>query len=153
MIVIQIPVKIHVKKYLQKRYGAIHQVSYKSFLGLVLLQLLEKKVEKPNKDNENTNFYDIKIPELYFKTKGFHIDKMKLKYLGICLERLFMEDLYSFVDHELLKPNSNAMKAIKLFYSIYELSEQDVKLESVYRNYQRYSGERIKNKKQCKAIV
>lgn len=153
MIVIQIPVKIHVKKYLQKRYGAVHQVSKKTFIGLFLLQLLEKKVEKPNKDTQNIIFYDIEIPEFYFNTKGFYVDEKKLKYLGVCLDRLFVEDFYSFVDNELIKPNSNAMKAIKLFYSIYNLSEQDVKLESMYRNYQRYCGENIKNKKQCKAIV
>ena len=52
MILISIPVKNHVKKYLAKRYGTTHQVSKKTFIGLFLLQLLEKKIDKPEKETE-----------------------------------------------------------------------------------------------------
>lgn len=148
MIVISIPVKSHVKKYLIKRYGNVHQVSKKTFIGLFLLQLLEKKIDKPEKEVDKNHFYDIEVPEYYFNTKGYSIDKHKLKFLGICLEKLFIEDFYSFIDNELMKGKMNAKKSIKLFFSIYDLSENDLNLDSMYRNYQRYSGENIKHKKQ-----
>lgn len=147
MIIISIPVKSHVKKYLIKRYGAVHQVSKKTFIGLFLLQLLEKKVEKPEKEVEKGHLYEIEVPEYYFNTKGYCIEKEKLKLLGICLEKLFIEDFYSFVDNELQKGDMNAKKSIKLFFSIYDLSENDLNMDSMYRNYQRYSGENIKCKK------
>ena len=41
-----------------------------------------------------------------------------------------------------------AKKSIKLFFSIYDLTENDLNQDSMYRNYQRYSGENIKLKKQ-----
>lgn len=153
MIVISIPVKCHVKKYLIKRYGSVHQVSKKTFIGLFLLQLLEKKIEKPEREVQKGFLYDIEVPEYYFNTKGYSIDSNKLKLLGICLEKLFQEDFYSFVDLELLKGDLNARKAIKLFFSIYELSENDLNLDSMYRSYQRYSVENIKDKKQNRVIV
>lgn len=147
MIVISIPVKCHVKKYLIKRYGTVHQVSKKTFIGLFMLQLLEKKIEKPEKEVEKGHLYDIEVPEYYFNTKGYSVDAKKLKFLGICLEKLFVEDFNSFVDNELIKGDLNAKKAIKLFFSIYDINENDLNMDSMYRNYQRYSGENIKHKK------
>lgn len=153
MIVISIPVKLHVKKYLIKRYGKVHQLSKKTFIGLFLLQLLEKKIDKPEKELDKNNFYQINVPEYYFNTKGYSIDHQKLKFLGICLEKLFVEDLYSFIDNELMKGEMNAKKSMKLFFSIYDLSENELKLDSMYRNYQRYSGENITNKKKNRVKV
>lgn len=148
MIVISIPVKLHVKKYLIKRYGSIHKLSKKTFIGLFLLQLLEKKIDKPERETDKSHVYDIEVPEYYFNTKGYCIDKDKLKFLGICLEKLFMEDLFSFIDNELMKGELNAKKSLRLFFCIYDLSENELNLDSIYRNYQRYSGENIKIKKQ-----
>lgn len=147
MIVISIPVKLHVKKYLIKRYGPTHQVTKKTFIGLFLLQLLEKSIEKPEKEITTLFTYDIDVSEYYFNTKGYCVDKNKLKFLGICIERLFIEDFYSFVDNELYKGDLNAKKSMKLFFSIYDITENELNLDSMYRNYQRYSGENIKNKK------
>jgi hypothetical protein len=153
MIVISIPVKNHVKKYLVKRYGTIHQVSKKTFIGLFLLQLLEKKIAKPEKEIKKGFFYELEVPEYYFNTKGFNVDANKLAVLGICLEKLFIEDFYSFVDNELAKGDMTAKKAIKLFFSIYDLTENDLNQDSMYRNYQRFSGENIKLKKQSLAKI
>lgn len=149
MIVISIPVKNHVKKYLIKRYGPMHQVSKKTFIGLFLLQLLEKKIEKPEKEVDKTNVYEIEVPEYYFNTKGYSIDNNKLKLLGICLEKLFIEDFYSFIDNELAKGDLSAKKAIRLFFGIYDITENDLNSDSMYRNYQRFCGENIKEKKKC----
>jgi hypothetical protein len=153
MIVISIPVKNHVKKYLVKRYGSIHQVSKKTFIGLFLLQLLEKNISKPEKGIKKAFFYDIEVPEYYFNTKGFNVDANKLAVLSICLEKLFIEEFYSFVDNELAKGDVTAKKAIKLFFSIYDLTENDLNQDSMYRNYQRFSGENIKLKKQNLAKI
>ncbi len=153
MIVIKIPVKCHVKKYLIKRYGAVHQVSKKTFIGLFLLQLLEKKVEKPEKEAGKGSFYDIEVPEYYFNVNGYSIDNNKLKFLSVCLERLFFEDFYSFVDNELMKGDLTAKKAIRLFFTIYDITENELNQDSMYRNYQRYCGENIKQKKQNKITV
>lgn len=153
MIIISIPVKLHVKKYLIKRYGPVHQVSKKTFIGLFLLQLLEKKISKPEKEVDKINVYEIEVPEYYFNTKGYSIDDNKLKFLSICLEKLFIEDFYSFVDVELAKGDLNAKQAIRLFFGIYDITENELNSDSVYRNYQRFSGENIKRKKKSLVSV
>lgn len=148
MIVIQIPVKKHVKKYLVARYGETHKISKKSFIGLFLLNLLEKKHEKP--DWFESEPYVVEVPEYYFNTKGHSVNRNHLRSLGVVLEKIFMDDFYDFVDLELRRGN-NAMQSVKLFLNIYSISENELKLESMYRNYQRYSNEKIKEKK-CKLI-
>ena len=150
MIIVSIPVKNYVKKYLIKKYGTTHTVSKKTFLGLLLLELINDKVEKPERKFEELDSYDISIPEYYFNTKGFTINSDKAKFLGLCLEKLFFEDYYAFVDLELAKGKLDACKSVKLFYRLYDLHEHELKFETMYRKYQRYSGEKITEKKMKK---
>jgi hypothetical protein len=147
MISVSIPVKAHVKKYLIKKYGTVHTISKKTFLGLLLLELINDKVMPSDRSFVDFDRYELNIPDFYFAKKGFHIDRHKARFLGTCLEKLFFEDFYSFVDVELAKGKTNAMKSVKLFLLIYDISENEMKLESMYRNFQRYSGEQIKLKK------
>lgn len=148
MITISIPVKAHIKKYLLKKYGSLHKVSKKSFIGLLVLELLNTKIEQPDRNFLNQDKYELIIPEYYFNTKGFNLNQNKTKFLGVCLEKLFFEDFYSFVDMELIKGTGNAYQSTALFLKVFDISENEIKLESMYRNYQRYSHENIKQKKQ-----
>jgi hypothetical protein len=147
MVQIYIPVKKHVKKYLIKKYGEVHIISKKSFLGLLLLELIDKDADTSDIDFKGYSKYEMDIPELYFNTKGFTINKKKLNFLGVCLERLFFEDFYSFVDVELAKGKSNAWQSVKLFLFLYNIDESEMKLDSMYRNYQRHCDEKIKERK------
>jgi hypothetical protein len=147
MIQISIPVKKHVKKYLIKKYGEIHTISKKTFLGLLLLELISNEADTSDIDFKDYEKYKIDIPELYFNIKGFSVSRKKLKFLGVCLERLFFEDFYSFVDVELAKGKANAWQSVKLFLFLYNINENEMKLESMYRNYQRHCDEKIKLKK------
>jgi hypothetical protein len=145
MVVIQIPVKNHVKKYLQIRFGERHTVTKKTFLGLFIAELLEKKVEKP--DWFDGCKYEIEVPEYFFNTKGHSINRNKLRFVGEALERMFLDDFYNFVDLELKKGNANAYASVKMFLKIHNISECELKLESMYRNYQRHCNDKIKPKK------
>ncbi|HSD07918.1 hypothetical protein [Flavobacterium sp.] len=147
MIQIRIPVKKHVKKYLIKKYGNIHTISKKTFIGILLLELIDKDADTSDIDFKGFDTYKMDIPEMYFNTKGFNVSRKKLKFLGVCLERLFFEDFHSFVDVELAKGKSNAWQSVKLFLLLYDINENELKLESMYRNYQRHCDEKIKLKK------
>lgn len=147
MIELQIPVKPFVLHWLINRYGEKYRVSKKNLIGILLLELLNKKVIKPDHDQPKGYNYYIEIPELYVNTKGFNIDAKKIKLLGRCLDRLFYEDFYNFVDNELIKGGLSAYQAVSLFLEINNITEREAKLESMYRSYQRYSGENIRVKK------
>lgn len=146
MIQIKIPCKSYIKKYLIHRYGETHQLSLKKFIGVLICNVLDKKTNHSNKDIFSNEFYIIEVPESYFKKKGFNVGYKKKRQLSTCFELLFFEDFYRFVDFEIIKGN-NAYQSVKLFLKLHDISEFDAKLESMYRNYQRYSDEKIKEKK------
>lgn len=152
MIQISIPVKKPVKKYLIKKYGEVHTISKKTFIGLLLLELISNEADTSDIDFKSHDQYKMVLPELYFNTKGFSINRKKLKFLGVCLERLFFEDFYSFVDVELAKGKTNAWQSVKLFLFLNNITENEMQLASMYRNYQRHCDENITEKK-LNAIV
>lgn len=149
MIVISIPVKSHVKKYLIKRYGESHTISKHTFLGVFVYGLLHKKMEKQDYITKGFEKFSFSITSDFFYKRGHTISTYHKKYIGRCFEMLFFEDFYLFVDNDLLKGSGNASKSVKLFLKSYNLTENELKFDSMYRNYQRYCGEKIKEKKKC----
>jgi len=147
---IKIPVKPYIKKYLVRRYGVSHKITKRSLVGFMLLELLNKDIHKHKKDNLNTATYSFLIGEHYFKVYGFTVQKEKINFLGNCLDRLFIEDFYNFVDLELEKGHLNAYQSVSLFLKVYKIPEKDLKHDSMYRKYQRYCNENIKQKKNIK---
>lgn len=147
MITISIPVKPYVKKYLVKRYGLAHQITKRSFIGLLIIQFLDKDTSVPDDSFELKEKYDVVISERYFNINGFSLSPSRLRFLGKCLEQLFFEDFYDDIDKDLAKNQFNAYQSVKFFLDYYNINESEIKLESMYRNYQRYSKENIKEKK------
>lgn len=147
-VTISIPVKHHVKKYVVNRYGLEHQVSRKSAIGLLIIEMLDMSVEKPSIITIDQKYnYPIIISDKTFNTKGFSMKCNKRKLIGICFEKLFLEDLRGFVDVQMAIGKSTAMESIRVFLEFHKITENDIKLDSVYRSYQRYCKESISSKK------
>lgn len=145
MIDVKIPVKPHVKKYLVKKYGTVHRVSSTSFIGMLLLHFLGKSVTGFQKA-EGIEAYELSIPEYYVNTAGHTIPDEALKRIGECMDKLFREELFAYLDLRV----SNGFKALpelNLFLNRYEISEDDLQRGSIYKAYQRHCGMKIKSKK------
>ena len=147
-ITVKIPVKNHVKKYLSVRYGIEHTLTKTSLLGMLLFYSLEKRIERQKASiSEYDGNYHILVSQYYMNQKGFSVDMKTRKFIAVCFEKLFMEDMNGFVDKCIGQMNQSAMSSLKIFLKTYEISEDDVKIESLYRQYQRYSKENIRHKK------
>lgn len=145
---ISIPVKPHVKKYISLRYGTEHTLTKKSLLGILIFNILDKKTKKPDRGFlDYKEKYVIQISRQYFYESGFSITLKKRRFLAICLEKLFIEDFYSYVDIAVSKMNYTAVEAMRVFFAQYEISEDEVKFYSMYRQYQRHCENGIKAKK------
>lgn len=145
MVSVAFPVKKHVAKYLESRFGNDYTLSSRSFLGLLLLKLLNGKVERSDYDVPDSIFR-VNIPEYYFNNRKFSIDKEKSKYVGVLLERMFVEDFHLFVDRQLVN-GKDALNSVYLFCELNNITDDDIKLCSLYRSYQRYSKENITQKR------
>lgn len=143
----QIAVKPYVKKFLNVKYGAEAVVSKKTRIGIILIELLDSKIDRSGIELTGcSEKYTINVSERYFNTKGFNVSFNKKKFLAVYLEKQFIEELRSYVDVQ-LAVGVPAMRAMRVFLKYYAISENEIKLDSIYRNYQRYSDENILKKR------
>lgn len=148
-VTVKIPVKSHVKKYLSERYGIEHTLTKTTLLGILVFNVLDKKLARPIKDfSDYDEKYAIVVPQRYFNERGFAIDLRKRRFLAICLEKVFNEDFHLFIDTVISsKLKVSAVQAMKIFLKKYQITENEAKFETLYRNYQRYCKENITQKK------
>jgi hypothetical protein len=100
MISISIPVKKHVKKYLIKKYGATHTVSKKTFLGLLVLELISDQVEPSDRQFLEIEKYEMQTER--FLIKRFISIKTETP-AGNTYGKAIPRGLLRFVDMELAK--------------------------------------------------
>lgn len=143
---LKIPVKPHVKKYISVRYGSEHTLTKQSLLGLLVFNSLDKKTIDPYQDvNDSSDRYTIKISRQYFYERGYKVNRRTLHFLSVCLEKLFYEAFTENIDISVKKHGIHATAAMRGFLSQYDISENDLRFESMYRRYQRHCDGGIKS--------
>lgn len=146
MIIIEIPVEPHVRKYLVTLYGEEYKASKKSLLGFEVLKSLTKKYEKPELSIPHHYKYKVLVPEFYFKKNGHTVPRNNLQHLGISMGVLFDMAMCQFLDMRLSK-GGKALPELKEFLKFHNIGEDDVKVETLYKVYQRHCNGPINAKK------
>lgn len=145
---VSIPVKGYVKKYLIKRYGDRHTVSRTSFLGKLILVSLSKHFTRQDicTGKELKYSYKLGLTEKYFKLKGRGLTRNKRFFLAECFEDVLREDLRQHLDQVSLN-GGKVLPELKAWLKHYDITEEDIKFESLYKDYQRYCWRREKEEK------
>lgn len=147
MITLKIPCKRHVKKYLIKKYGDTHVISPGTMLGIFAIQMLNKEFDPKELSKVYSDFYELELTEFYIKTKGFNICPEKLFLIGESLDRLFREELFAHVDLVYDRGDKWALRSIRHFLRFYEITEDELKLESIYKAYLRRKKQEFNGQK------
>tara|TARA_R110002124_G_scaffold41983_4_gene129524 strand:+ start:970 stop:1476 length:507 start_codon:yes stop_codon:yes gene_type:complete len=164
MVTLIIPIDSYLKKYLIKKYGSHHMVSRDSWLGRYFIEILDRQYKKKNISLKKSDTYTFVIPYYVIKEVGLDLPTAKMKSLAVMIEQIFYNDLYTYIEvsmgNQLSFINSksknfneqNAYKATEQFLSSFDISEDELKLDSVYKRFYR---DRIsdKSKKQKKQIA
>ncbi len=146
---LHLPVKTYLKKYLQKKLGDDYIVERNSWFGLYLIAILDKNYRYQGKGPlEEKDFYKVTIPKTLVLKDGFSIGSAKIKKLQTYVQKVFYADLYSYINLSIgngLKVEDykydsvikqNRQRAIKQFLSFYDINENELKFDSVYRQMQ-----------------
>lgn len=145
---ITIPTYQYLRKFALHRYksttGRI-QISKRRFVGLLLLSQLQKKnyqSEPAAKSCYNSKIV-VDISEYYMKVGGIHMDVKNVDNFNNLLKFEFEENMY---DHLLmvLVDNKNAIieQEILKFLTFYNISEDEIKMESVKKDFYRWRQDR-----------
>ena len=151
---ILLPVKAHIKKYLEHTHGKQMEVCDRGYAPFLLLSLLEKHKKKdPGKvrpgqkliDNLKYFGYPIYVGPKYEDIKGTYISNFNIFRFNDCLDDLIREEMYRYVNH----PNATDDVVdfnILRFRDLYNISEDDLPFDNLKRWYYR-ERERITGRK------
>lgn len=146
---LNIPLKSYLSKYLVQKYGSHHVVSRNSWLGNYVIELLTKQYRKNKVLQKTETYFTIEIPLTIMKESGFDISTDKLNRLEIMIEKVFRNDLESYImvsiGCELKYYNEqfnslnkqNVVKAIEQFLGYYSIGEDELSPETIYRDFYR----------------
>ncbi|RZJ92019.1 MAG: hypothetical protein EOO20_03235 [Chryseobacterium sp.] len=138
MVQVSIPVEKHVLKFLTRKYGQVHKASKTTLIGKMVLQALDNSQSAPDKVIPGTYKYELAIPEFYFNTKGSTLKPRTRQLLGDCFNILFDDEMCSHLDRQVMA-GRKALTELKAFLEIYHITEDDVKVETLYKVYQRHT--------------
>ncbi len=138
---VKIPMKPYLVKYLTRLHGRKYLVGKKSWLGLSIIDALSKDYQKP-RSLKNQSYYLCVLPELICKNHGYFAIDKKLKLIEQKTEKIFKQALYNFVDirqEACQQPKEvNRLKWVAEFLRYYNINEDDLALETAYRNLKRH---------------
>lgn len=148
-VTLYLPLKPYLKKYLVKKFGNEHQASRESWLGAYVIDILNKQYRNNKKVIPKEDCYPVTIPYSVVADVGFTVSKVKLLRLSAMIRKVFLNDLYSYINISRDKNlkvfdekyesivKQNAKKAITQFLDYYDISEDELNADSVYRQYTR----------------
>lgn len=150
-ITINMPMKPYLRKFLLKKYGSSYKVKHHSLLGTFLIEILDRQYRKGDHKIRQKAYYPFHIPKTIVERVGFDMPPQKMKRFEDMLFWLFKDELESWVDVSIAanlyidindkKYKLSVMKAISQFLEFYDIREDDLKLESAYRDYKRQKNE------------
>lgn len=144
---INMPMKSYLVKFLTKKYGPSHKVSQSGLLGSYLTQLLSKDYKPNSLKVSESSFFTISFPKTIIEKHGFMITTEKMKRFEEFLKQLFRHSLDVYINITIAKGlvvdsgnsmyEQDVMKAMKQFLDMYGITEDELKLDSLYRDYSR----------------
>ncbi|MDB5268040.1 MAG: hypothetical protein JWP58_1080 [Hymenobacter sp.] len=147
---IQIPVRLHVLKYLQSHLGAHYFLSESDHFGLLLFQLLRRPLKDARRDDILTRY----TGQFTVNFGSYDPDKYGLgKLTGkTCYQfnnfvhELVRAELHAWVD--MATDHGNPVTfAIEQFMKRYKFEESDIAFDTLLKSWQRFAADR-KLKKQ-----
>ncbi len=137
-----LPVANHVYKYLIKKCGSDHiRASRNTFVGSQILSLLSRNADVRARKSDYKKIFKATISESYYEKNGMHINAGNAQLFNDQIDKMFREELYS---HMIIWKNLNKklfLKTMHSFLAVYEIEEDDIKAETLYRDFKRKKNE------------
>lgn len=133
-----IPVSNHVYKYLLAKCGSdTIEVSRTNLVGSIVLSLLNRNGDiKPGKSN-HTKVFNVVIKENFYNRNGINIGPRNAKLFNDMFDKMFREELYCHIIMNKSELKEMFIESIRNFLEVYGIDEDDIKLETLYKDFKR----------------
>lgn len=136
LVEINLPVEKHIYKYLDNKVGRGFVVSKTDFFGSILLDILSKKNSRELTFVGREGF-PVFITEDYMYRYGVTLEESKKLKMNLYANRMFRMELMAHVRICRRKKSNTIIGAINDFLALYEITEDDLKLETLLKYVKR----------------
>lgn len=141
-----IPVADHVYKYILKKNGSeIINANRTDIFGIIILSSLNNnrdlKIDK--RRSVFTKTLKIIIKEDQYLRNGLYVGVKRGQVFNKIIDKMFRSELYAHCRMIKEVHKEGYYKIIKSFLDIYEITEEELKLESIYRDFKRKNQKQI----------
>ncbi|UOX35300.1 hypothetical protein LXD69_07215 [Flavobacterium sediminilitoris] len=133
IITVYFPVKPHVYKFLQKKVGEKMVVTKNNFYGNLVLDVLSKKYSVLEAVTDDLVF-PVDISLRYITNYGVFIDQNIIRKFNAQIDKQFREELRSYVSINASANNLPKNEAIRQFIFHYNITEEDIKMETLIKD-------------------
>lgn len=136
--IIFFPVRGYIKKFLNHRFGKSHTYCNGSILAPIIRSVISSPSKSPPSDFESPHFYEVKLPESYLSTFNVQYSSEKIYEFNNDVNSLFREELFQFMIMNKDIYNIKYRTSLRDFLIRCEITETEMKLETLLRAFQRY---------------
>lgn len=139
MVTIDIPVSSYVKKFMTTLYGDNYTLSLTDTLGNAISALLMKKTNNFNSlyKKERECVYTIRISFSKMKNEGCIISKNNIHLIGQFCDKYFRETIFLAILTNSNNGKDNVKDTMRKALGTYNITEDDIALDTLYRDYLR----------------
>jgi len=154
-VIIPVPVRPYVLKFLQFHLGKCYFLSESDPFGLLLYHLLRRPVQDARRDHVLKKYKSVWEVDLhsYAGKKGIGDLTGKSVYdLNKVAHRMLLAELHQYVE-QAVDHGQQAKFAIEGFILKLDLREEDIKFDTLQKSWTRYSKERKASKKRTHSLT
>lgn len=138
---IYFPVKPHVFKYLVYRFGESFTYANNSTLAPIIKSTICTTTKSNTKIFISDFKYQVNLTEYYFNKFNVVFSRAKLYDFNLDVDRLFREELFQFMILSKNIYNHSYKSTLKDFLEKLNITENDIKLETLLKDFTRKSAE------------
>lgn len=132
------PVADHVYKYLKTRCGSDHITATRNTtFGSLALTLHGRNPDVKKSNHTFTRHFKVTVQEEHFKRLGMHITSENAQLFNDQVDKMFREELFYHVMINKGIDSEKYLDSIRSFLQVYNITEEDIKLDTLYRDFKR----------------
>lgn len=141
-----IPVADHVYKYLVKICGKDHIIANRSsFVGSLILSLQGRNGDVRVSKTRYRKIFKADISETYWQKNGMFISSENATLFNEQVDKKFRDELYRYMLMNRELDEKLFLKSMRSFLDFYEITEDDIKVETLYRDFKRKKDDLLSN--------
>ena len=137
-----IPVADHVYKFLLKRCGGSTYIANRNdIIGNIVLSSLGRNSDIQLSKTNYVKIFNVVIKETAYLRNGIYLGVKSGQVFNKMVDKLFRDEMFFHVFINSIKSKEQFLDGLRKYLELYDITEDDIKLESIYKDFKRKKEE------------